>query len=117
MATKEEFESEINRKNFVRALYLAKELNLSEEEITQIAHKALWQVAGIGRNPYATKKLADELGYSKDEVKQILIEQANKEKESGNKKIVGPCYDYRSGKYLDFEEWLNRLLKEWKKIN
>ena len=117
MAIKEEFESEINRKNFIRALYLAKELALPEEEIEQIAEKALWQVAGIGRNPYATKKLAIELGYSKDKIKQILIEQADKEKELGNKKSIGPCYDYRSGKYLTFEEWLNRFLKEWNKIN
>ena len=43
--------------------------------------------------------------------------QADKEKELGNKKSIGPCYDYRSGKYLTFEEWLNRFLKEWNKIN
>jgi ABC-type Fe2+-enterobactin transport system substrate-binding protein len=117
MGRREEFESEVNKKNFVRALYLAKELDFPEEQIKQIAYKALWQVAGIGRNPYATKKLALELGYSKDQLKQILMEQAGKEKEQGDKKIVGPCYDYRSGKYLTFEEWLTRFLKEWNKIN
>ena len=112
-----EVETEIERKNFIRALFLAKKANLSEDKIKEIAHKAIWQAAGIGRNPYAVKQLAQELGYSKEDVKEILLEQAKREEESGNKKILGFCYDYRSGKYLNFHNWLERLLKEWDKIN
>ena len=114
---KEEYKSEINRKNFVRALYLAKKLDLSNEVIKDLAYKALWQVAGIARNFYATKKLAEDLGYSKEEIAEILIKLSKKEEESGNKKVIAPCYDYRSGKYLSFDKWLERLLKEWNKIN
>ncbi len=114
--TREEFEQEIKRKNFVRALYIAKELNISEDELKNLAYEALWQVAGIGRNPFATKQLAQELGFSKDEVKEILQKKAEQEAEK-NKKIVGFCYDYRRGKYLSFEKWLERLLKDWNKIN
>ena len=113
---KEEIEVEIKRRNFIRALYLAKRLNLSEDEIREIAHKAIWQAGGIGRNPYIVRQIAQEFGYSKEEVKEILLEQAKKEEESENKKILGSCYDYRTGKYLEFKDWLQRLLKEWNKI-
>ena len=113
---KEEFELEIKRKNFVRALQIAKELNISKEEFEDLVCKALWQVAGIGRNPSATKQLAQELGYSKEQVKEILLKQA-KEESLNNKKLIGFCYDYKTGKYLSFEKWLERLMKEWNKIN
>ena len=114
---KKEYESEIKKNNFVRALYLAKELNISDKEIKELFYKALWEVAGKARNPYATKRLAEDFGYSKEEVKEILTELSKKEEESGNKKIIAPCYDYRSGKYLPFDKWLEQFLKEWNKIN
>ncbi len=114
---REEYEAEIKRKNFVRALYLAKELKFSDKEIKEIAQKALWQVGGEGRNFYATKELAEELGYTKEQLKEILVKMMEKEEKSGNKKILGACYDYSSGKYLSFDKWLERLLREWNKIN
>ena len=114
--TEEEYRLEINRNNFVRALYLAKKLTLPDKEITDVAQRALWQVAGIGRNFYATKKLAEELGLEKEELKNILMHMAEKEEESGNKKILGACYNYNNGRYIPFEKWLDRLLREWNKI-
>ena len=114
--TEEEYRLEIERNNYVRALYLAKKLALPDKEIKDVAQKALWQVAGIGRNFYATKKLAEELGLKKEELNDILIEMAEKEERSANKKMLGPCYDYNSGRYIPFEKWLNRLLREWNKI-
>lgn len=114
---KEEYQIEVNRKNFVRALYLAKELKLPEEVIQDIAQKALWQMAGTGRNFYAVKRLAKELGYSKEDLKRILTDMIQNEEKSGNTKMLGPCYEYISGKYLSFDKWLQYLLKEWNKIN
>ncbi len=113
---KEEIESEIKRKNFIRAFYLAKENNLSEELLKDLAIKAIWQAGIYSRNIYALKELAEELGYSKEKIKEILMELAKKEEEKGNKKLVSSCYDYRSGKYLSFEEWLEKAMKEWNKI-
>jgi len=114
---KKEYELEVNRGNWVRALYLAKELNLDPDKIKEIAHNALWLLGGIARNPYAIKKLAEELGYSKEEIKEILLQRAKHEEEVGNNKVLGECYDYKTDRYLSFNKWLERLLKEWNKIN
>ena len=113
----QEYESEIKRGNFVKALYLSKDLSTSEVDVNYIAERALWEVSGIGRNFYATKRLAQELGYTKEELKNILVSIMKKEEKSGNKKMLGPCYDYNTGRYLSFEKWLEYLLKEWNKIN
>ncbi|MBW1690469.1 MAG: hypothetical protein DRH43_01570 [Deltaproteobacteria bacterium] len=108
---------EIERENFVRAVFLADHMGLPEEEIKDLKYKALGQMAAIYRNPHGTKDLARQYGYSREEVKQILEQYAHKMKTEGNPKPLDPCYDYQTGTYLSFEEWMDHYLKIWDKLS
>ncbi|MBW2003636.1 MAG: hypothetical protein JRI72_03335 [Deltaproteobacteria bacterium] len=108
---------EIERGNFVRAALLAEHMRVPEEEQKDLQGKALGQMAAIYRNTNGTKKLALQYGFSKEEVKQILKEFADEMKDEGNNKPLEPCYDYSTGKYLSFEEWMDHYLKFWDRIS
>jgi hypothetical protein len=68
--------------------------------------KALWQMAGINRNAVGTSLLADRYGYSKDELKKILWECAKETRRNGNTKSLATCYDYKTSRFTNFEEWM-----------
>lgn len=104
-------ESEIKRRNFVRAVLVAERTALSEEEIRGIRFKALGQMSAIYRNVYGTRYLAQQYGYSMEEVKQLLEQFAHELKIEGNMKPLEPCYDYNTGKYLSFNEWMDHYIK------
>ena len=108
--------AEIERENFVRAVVLAEHMALPKEEIEDLRRKALGQIAAIYRNPHGMKGLARQNGYSRDDVKQILKQYAHKMKTEGNTKPLDPCYDYHTGNYLSFEEWMDYYLRRWDKI-
>lgn len=113
---KDELNHEISRGNFTRTLLIAESMGLQGKEMDEIKEKALWQMSAICRNPSGTKSIAQRLGVNKEEVKEIL-ERLTKEAESkGDTKVLEPCYDYKSGKYLSFEQWLDDLIKRWDKI-
>ncbi len=115
-ATQEKFKLEIEQRNFERAVVVALELGLRPEEIREIKFEALWQMAAVNRNAVGAKKLAQDFGISKEELKVFLGKKADEQRQEGNKRLLTPRYDHRSGKYLSFEEWVENLFKFWSKI-
>jgi hypothetical protein len=113
----DQLKEEIARKQYTRAALLAASLGLPEEEVKGLRLKALWQMSAVSRNFPGTKILAQQYGYSKGEVAELLTKRAAEEKERGEYKSIEPCYDQSSGKYLSFEEWLDKLLKQWDKLS
>jgi len=108
---------EIDRGHFVRPVVVAEDMGLPEEEIKPLRFKALGQMAAIYRNAHGTKHLALQYGFSRGEIKKFLEEFADKMKKEGNIKPLEPCYDYRTGRYLSFEEWVDHYLKVWDKLS
>jgi vacuolar-type H+-ATPase subunit I/STV1 len=102
---------EIERGNFVRAVLVAEQMGLPGEEIKDLRRKALGQMAAVYRNDHGTKYIARQYGYTIEDVKQILEQFADELKTEGNMKPLEPCYDYSTGKYLSFEEWMDHYLK------
>jgi hypothetical protein len=102
---------EIERGNFVRAVLVAEHMGLPEGELKDLQCKALGQMAAVYRNDHGTKSLAKQYGFSKEEVKKVLEKFADEMKKEGNMKPLEPCYDYSTGKYLSFEEWMDHYLK------
>ncbi len=111
-----ELEAEIERKHFARASLVAEQMGLPEEEVRDLRFKALGQMSVIYRNAHGTKKLALQYGFSREEVKQILEQFVNEMKNEGNNKPLKPCYDYSTGKYLSFEEWMDHFFKKWDRL-
>jgi len=114
-AGKDELRVEIEREHFVRAALLAASLGIGEEEIQDIRLKALRQISAEYRNAPGTKSLAQQYGFSKQKVKNLLEKYAEEKRKEGNDKVLAPCYDLRAGEYLSFEEWVDQLLKDWDK--
>ena len=114
--TQEKLKLEIEQGNFERAVLVALELNLKLEEVTEIKFKALWQMAAVNRNAVGTKKTAHGFGISKEELKVFLGKKAHEQRQEGNERLLTPRYDHQSGKYLDFEGWIENLFKFWSKI-
>ena len=108
--------TEIERKNFSRAVDLAASLNLSNEEIEILRHKSLCQMAGTYRNAFGTKILAQKYGYSKQDVKRILEEHASVIGQNGKRKPLKVCYDSFYGKYFSYEDWISHLIEKWHKL-
>ncbi len=114
---REELRAEIERGHFARAALVAASLGVDEQELSELRLKALWQMSALNRNGPGTKRLAQEYGFSKKELGQILGQYADKMREEGNIKPLEPCYDYNTGKYLTFEGWLDQFLRNWDKLS
>ena len=114
---KEELKTEIERKNYIRAAHLAASLNLNNDELENLRNQALCRMAAHYRNAHGVKILAQEYGYSKQEVKHILETHANQMREKGNSRPLKSCYDCITGKYLTFEEWINLCIEKWHKLD
>jgi len=114
--TQEKLKLEIEQGNFERAVLVALELDLKPEEVTEIKFRALWQMAAVNRNAVGAKKIAHDFGISKEELKVFLGKKADEQRQEGNERLLMPRYDHQSGKYLDFEEWMENLFKFWSKI-
>ena len=80
--------TEIERKSFTRAAQLAASLNLNNDELEKLRYQALYQMAAHYRNAHGVKILAQQYGYSKQEVKQILMRYANQMREKKNIKTI-----------------------------
>ena len=109
--------AEIERGHFARAALVAASLGVGEEELRELRIKALWQMSAVNRNGPGTKRLAQEYGFSKKEFGQILRQYAEQKRNDGDYKPLEPCYDYSTGKYLTFEEWLDQFLKNWDRLS
>jgi len=108
--------TEIEGKNFTRAAQLAASLNLNNDEIENLRYQALCRMAAHNRNVHGVKILAQENGYSKQEVKQILENYVKQMREKKNSRPLGVCYDSSSGKYLTFEDWIIYCIEKWHKL-
>ena len=113
----EALKNDIERAHFVRAALIAGQIGLPEEEIRNLRCKALGQMSAIYRNAYGVKTLARQYEYSREEVKNILENFADVMKNEGSTKPLEPCYDYHTGKYLSFEEWMDHYLKIWDRLS
>lgn len=87
-----------------------------EKEIEELRIQALARISIIFRNAPGTRKLAEEYGLSKAEVKKILVEASERLALEGEHRTLEPCYDPVTGSYLSFEEWLDLLIKKWDKL-
>jgi hypothetical protein len=115
--SKEELKAEIDRGEFARAALMAESLGLDEKEVQQLRLNALWQMSAVYRNAPGTKRLAEQYGLSKNEVRQILEKHADEEKKAGNERPLRPRYDLSSGRYLSFEEWTDHFTKKWERLS
>jgi len=113
---KDELSTEIERRNFSRAAFLAASLDLPEQELQDLRVKALWQMAAVNRNASGTKSLAQQYGLSKQEIRDILERHAEEKRNAGDTKPLEPCYDLNTGNHLSFEEWMYHFLKRWEKV-
>ena len=116
-AAKEALKTEIDQGNFERAILLASDLGLNQEETEALRFKALWQMSAIYRNASGTKKLAQEYGVTKEKLGDLLKNHAEEQRTHNNERPLMPKYDYRSGRHLSFEEWLENLLRDWNKLS
>ena len=117
-AGRDELRAEIERGHFARAALVAASLGVGEEELRELRLKALWQMSAVNRNGPGTKRLAEEYGFSRKELGQSLQKYAEKKRRNGEQKALEPCYDYRTGKYLAFEEWLDHfIIRNWDRVH
>lgn len=113
--TEEEPACEAARNNYIRAAQMAASLGWSEDKVRELQWEALWHMA-LNRNVAGTLMLMQEYRISKSELQGYLEDRAERMRKEGENKVLAACYDLTSGKYLTFEEWLERLLKRWLKI-
>jgi hypothetical protein len=107
---------EIAKGNFVRAAQLAASLDMPKQEVHQIRQKALWRMSAINRNAPGTKKLAKQYWLSKEELKKLLETMTKEQRKQGREEGLESRYDLGTGRYLTFEEWLDLLIKDWKRL-
>jgi plasmid maintenance system antidote protein VapI len=113
----EELQEEIERGHFVRAAQLAETMGLPREELRDIRAKALGEMAAVSRNEPGTKRLAQEYGFSKQELRELLEEYAENRRRKGDLKPFEPCYDPGTGAYLSFEGWMDFFFKKYDKVS
>jgi hypothetical protein len=70
-------------------------------------------MAAMNRNAIGTKILANQYGYSKEELKHILEHYVD---HKGDRKALKSRYDPRTGKYLSFKEWMNLFIENWNRL-
>jgi hypothetical protein len=107
---------EIEPGRFAKVVTVAEEIGLPEGEKRDLRKKALGQMSAVYRNMHGAKCLAQEYGFSREEVKQILAEYSEKMRKEGSLKILEPCYDYNTGKFLSFDQWVELYLKIWDRL-
>jgi len=108
--------AQVERGHWMRASLTGEALGLPEEELKSLRAKAVCQMAAVYRNAHGAKSLAEQYGYSREEIKEILEEFASKIKSDGNGKALEPCYDYSTGAYMSLEEWMDHYLKIWDRL-
>jgi len=108
--------AEQERRNFVRSAMLARSLRYPEGKIRELQARALWQMAAEWRNGAGTKSLARQFGISRKNLEELLRKMIEATSGHSDEKSLEPVFDYRTGKYLTFEEWLTELMKNWNRI-
>ncbi|MFO7740325.1 MAG: hypothetical protein R6V46_17740 [Desulfatiglandaceae bacterium] len=114
---KDELQTEIKRGNFSRAVLLAESTGLPEAEIRELRMNALWRISAVFRNAPGTRRLAHQYGFSKKDVSEFLKNRMEEMRNRGDDRVLEPCYDHTTTRYLSFEEWLEGFLKNWDKLS
>ena len=114
--SQQDLKAEIEGKRFVRAAAVAKLSALPPSQVKDLQEKALWQMAAVFRNAGGTRVLCEQYGFSKKEAEDLLRRWAEEQQRKGDKKTLEPTYDHATGKYLAFEEWLAKFLRDWDKL-
>jgi hypothetical protein len=109
---KDELTTALERQQYARAVRVASSRR-PEHELTELKAKALWQIAAVYRNAPGAKVLAAAYGFSRDKVEELLKKEMTAKQEQGDLKVLGPCFDYTTNKYLIFEDWMNKLFQNW----
>jgi hypothetical protein len=113
---KDELAIAIEKQQYARAVRVASSRNRPEHELTELKAKALWQIAAVYRNAPGTKALTAEYGFSRDKLEELLKKEMTAKQEQGDLKVIGPCFDYTTNKYLIFEDWMNKFFQNWDKL-
>lgn len=108
--------AEQERGHFVRSAMLARSLRYPEGKIRELQARAFWQMAAEWRNGAGTKSLARQFGISRKDLEELLRKMIEATSGHSDEKSLEPAFDYRTGKYLTFEEWLTELMKNWNRI-
>lgn len=101
----------------MRAAQVAESMGLPREEVQDIRTRALWEMAAVNRNAPGTKRLAQEYGFSKKDLKELLEGYAENRRREGDSKPLEPCYDISTGAYMTFEEWVGSFMKKYDKLS
>ena len=56
------------------------------------------------------------MGFSKEDVRELLGKHAGEEAEDPTDKAQKPRYDYSTNQHLDFSQWMDQLFSNWKKL-
>ncbi|MBW1720530.1 MAG: hypothetical protein JRJ78_00550 [Deltaproteobacteria bacterium] len=105
----EELRTLIEAGHYARAAHLASRHGLPDDQIEELRRKALWQMAAVYRNVHGTKTLARQFGIPGEELRDVLSRWTEEMGDEGTRNPLEPCYDYHTGKYLSFQEWLERF--------
>jgi len=108
----ESLRREVDRKNHVSAVTLARKLEYPESEIRHLQELALKQMACEYRNGFAVRSLAREWGFSKVELENLLMTALEEYERTSDKKRLEQCYDVKTGKYLTLRQWIERFVTD-----
>lgn len=109
-------EEAVKKGQFALAAALAEAAGRPAKEIQDLRHKALWQMAAVYRNAPGTRRLAQRYGLSRKEVEEFLRKEAQERGRGKDGRPLRASYDSASGRYLSFQEWLERLLRQWERL-
>ena len=111
----ERVQSEIARKNFVRAAIVAETLQRPQAEVRHLQELALKQMACKYRNAIGTRKLAQRWAFSRADVEDLLATALEEHEARTDKTGSDRCYDTATGKYLTLREWIGQFLSTGKR--
>jgi len=107
-------QKKIASKNYLSAIMLARTLRLPGERIRELQEKALKQMAFEYRNAIAVRNLAQEWGFSRTDLADILKNGLKEYEDISEKKRLEQAYDISSCRYLTARQWVEQLLSRMK---
>jgi len=115
-STAEALQAEIERKDFARAAAFAKEHGASDAEVRRLEEAAVEYMAVQCRNATGTRRLAEHYGFTREDTETLLKRVLERAAQDPSTLDMRPCYDATTGAYLDFEEWVSHVLKNWGRL-
>ena len=102
---------EINRRNLVRAVMLAQQCQRPQEETRHLQELALKQMACDYRNAIALRQMAEEWGFSRAELGELLMKAVAERESRVDRPRSDLCYHATTGKYLSLRQWVEQFLR------